>query len=161
MTNVKTKLAGAALVAAVALVAFFEGDYKTAYKDPVGIWTICYGHTGPEVKPGLRYTNEQCKALLAKDLQIANDTINACYPADLTPNERAALVSMAFNMGPGGMGRKDGMCTLKSGMTPTIRRLFNSGQHKAGCRQIPRWANPPLRGIIKRRAAEEALCLSD
>ncbi len=160
MTNVKTKLAGAALVAAATIVAFFEGERFPAYKDPVGIWTICYGHTGPEVKPGLVYSKAQCKLLLEKDLQIANETINACYPANLTPNERAALVSMAYNMGPGRMGGKDGMCTLKSGATPTIRRLFNAGQHKAGCMQIRYWANPPLKGIIKRRAAEEALCLS-
>ncbi len=39
-------LAGGAMLAAVPLVSYFEGKENSAYYDPVGIVTICYGHTG-------------------------------------------------------------------------------------------------------------------
>ena len=32
------------------IVKEFEGLRLTAYQDSVGVWTIGYGHTGPEVK---------------------------------------------------------------------------------------------------------------
>ncbi|MGB8292882.1 MAG: hypothetical protein WCE42_34165, partial [Rhizobium ruizarguesonis] len=56
---------------AVALVASFEGLRQNAYPDPATQgkpWTICYGSTNG-VKPGDRKTVEQCKALLALELQ--------------------------------------------------------------------------------------------
>jgi lysozyme len=40
----------------------------TAYQDAVGVWTIGWGHTGPEVHKGLVWTREQAEAALKEDL---------------------------------------------------------------------------------------------
>jgi len=45
-----------------------EEKRNVAYLDPVGIWTIGYGHTGPEVVEGLVWTDEQCDEALKRDL---------------------------------------------------------------------------------------------
>lgn len=163
MANVKAKIAGAALVAAVGIITFFEGTVLKTYKDPIGIWTDCVGHTGPDVKPGYVNTPAECQLKLKADLQEAYAIVSACYPIDrMTHNEVATMMSLGFNMGPGGpKAGKDGICHLKDGRIPTIRRYFNMGANKLGCKEIPKWANPPLKGIIKRRAAEEKLCLTD
>jgi len=60
----------AAAAMAVALVGSFEGLRQNAHPDPATRgqpWTICYGSTNG-VKPGDRKTVEQCKALLALEL---------------------------------------------------------------------------------------------
>ena len=46
-----------------------------AYRDIKGIWTIGYGHTGPEVKFKMTITKEQAKEYLAKDLAIAEKAL--------------------------------------------------------------------------------------
>ena len=42
---------------AITTVEEFEGYVPEAYKDPVGIWTKCFGDT-TNVKPGEKYTFE-------------------------------------------------------------------------------------------------------
>ncbi len=42
----------------VNLVKEFEGLYLTAYICPAGVLTIGYGHTGPDVKPGMKITKQ-------------------------------------------------------------------------------------------------------
>lgn len=158
--GVKSKLTGAALALSLGIVGYYEGTKLQSYKDPLGIWTSCTGHTGPEVKAGMRYTPAQCRVILQADLDIAFDTVRRCYPVDRMRDwEVAALVSMGFNMGPGSKGVKDGICILKSGNVPAIRRYFNEGKTVQACNEIPKWANPPLPGIIKRRKDEQLLCL--
>lgn len=41
-----------------------EGVRHNPYKDIVGVWTVCYGHTGKDIIPGKTYTEAECKALL-------------------------------------------------------------------------------------------------
>ena len=55
-----------ALAVATAAVAIFEGYRPQAYADPVGIPTICYGHTAG-VRLGQRKTQAECEALLRAD----------------------------------------------------------------------------------------------
>jgi lysozyme len=45
-----------------------EGLRLKAYQDSGGIWTIGWGHTGPEVHEGLVWTRDQCVEALRKDL---------------------------------------------------------------------------------------------
>ena len=55
----------------------FEGLRLTAYQDMVGVWTIGYGHTGPDVKAGLTITQQQAEQLLINDLACFNNGVNA------------------------------------------------------------------------------------
>ena len=60
-----------------AMIASFEGLRLTAYQDIVGVWTIGYGHTGPDVKPGLAITRQQADQLLVNDLARFERGVNA------------------------------------------------------------------------------------
>lgn len=163
-------LAGAA--AAVATVAIgvaaklagpHEGTLYKAYRDPIGIWTICRGHTRG-VYEGLRATEAQCEEWFQQDLAEANEIVDRCITAPMTINQRAAMVSFAFNVGPGAEGVKDGVCRLKSGGIPTIRRKANAGDWQGACDELPKWARAggtQFKGLVHRRADERALCLSD
>lgn len=88
--------------AAVDLVAKWEGRRLKAYRDIVGVWTIGYGHTGPEVGPGMTITAERARDLLRVDLEEAAHRIAARIGDvvdDLTDNQYAALLSFVFNLG--------------------------------------------------------------
>nr|WP_205208480.1 hypothetical protein [Chromobacterium haemolyticum] len=50
----------------IKLIQQFEGLRLKAYQDAVGVWTIGYGHTGPDVTPGLVITQAQRRAAGAR-----------------------------------------------------------------------------------------------
>jgi lysozyme len=53
---------------ALAMTENDEGLRLEAYQDSGGVWTIGWGHTGPEVHAGLVWTREQCVEALQSDL---------------------------------------------------------------------------------------------
>lgn len=165
--NAVQKLSAAvvATLAAAGLVASqWEGTKSVAYQDHIGVWTICTGHTGPEVVKGLTATRAQCDEWFEQDLHVAYTTTLRCVPNDLPNSVRAAFTSFAFNVGPGGKGRKDGMCVLKSGKTPTHVILLRSGQYGKACDMLMKWTgagNVYSRGIHNRRIDEVKLCKAD
>lgn len=139
------------LVGAVALAAplvmYFEGKVNRVYVDPVQILTSCYGHTGPELKPGQVFTDQQCLEQLGEDLAEANDGVNACIKAPLTDNQRAALISFTFNVGQGQLCKS------------TLARKANAGL--PFCSELSKWTfagGRQLPGLVKRREAERRLC---
>src|SRR5215831_15156546 len=55
------------------LIKHFEGLFLKAYKDPVGIWTIGFGHTGLQhndgtVRAGRKITRDEAERLLVHDI---------------------------------------------------------------------------------------------
>lgn len=139
----------AVTVMAAALLATFEGEIRHTYLDPIGIPTACVGHTGPDVRLGQRYTAEQCQALLQQDLLEANADIDRCIKAPLTVGQRAAMISFVFNVG----GKK--FCG--SG----VARRLNAADYAGACAELSRWVyagGRVLPGLVKRRAAERAMC---
>jgi lysozyme len=166
MTEPKSKagpVAGgaAAIALVVALVASHEGYVPPVYKDPIGILTVCYGHTGPELRMGQTYTKAECEAYLAQDLAEAQATVRRCITSPMLPHQEAALISFAFNVGPGGKGVKDGLCWLRSGREPTIRRKANAGDWAGACAALMDWTKAGgivFRGLVRRRTEERALC---
>ena len=156
--------AALAIAAAAAVVMPLEGKRNAAYQDHIGIWTICYGHTGKEVIKGLRASNTQCDLWLKEDLGTAYDTTTRCVPGEVPRSVRAAFTSFAFNVGPGGRGVKDGMCVLKSGKVPTHVQLLNAGEYNTACNMLLKWSNAGgvfSRGVYNRRLSEMALCKED
>jgi len=104
-TQKKTLAGVVGVVAATllfALVPKYEGEVLTTYYDPVGIATVCYGDTDPALAiPGKRYTREECLRSLEQKLIAHADPVISCTP-DLAghPNQLAAAVSLAYNIGP-------------------------------------------------------------
>nr|WP_314471034.1 lysozyme [uncultured Sphingomonas sp.] len=149
-------LAGVIGVAAAAILAplvmQWEGEERTAYKDIVGVWTICYGDT-KNVTPGTTETPEQCKARLERQLIAHAEPVVKCTPNLIgRPNALAAAASLAYNIGP--------TAYCKS----TVDRLFDAGDIKGGCNAFLAWrfaGGKEVKGLLNRRKAEQAICLKD
>lgn len=161
--RVKVGASAASLVLSLAagLVMHFEGYVPKTYADPVGIPTICYGHTGSDVRPGEKLDRLQCEQLLRGDLAAANHIVHECVHRDMPPRVEAALTSFAFNVGRGGIEDKDGFCILKNGRIPKIRQFAMAGNWNATCAALSEWVyagGEILPGLVRRRAAERALC---
>lgn len=151
--ELKKRLAATGLVSVVALVASAEGLRQKVYVDPVGIPTVCFGHTGADVQLGQARTLEQCEDLLAVDLLAAQDAVRSCVAVPLSAGERGAYASFTYNVG------RRAFCSS------TIVRKLNAGDHASACAQLSRWVYATkagvaieLPGLVKRRAAERAMC---
>ena len=148
-TRIGVSLAAGAVSIAAAVVSFYEGYEPTAYLDPVGIPTICYGHTAT-VKMGQTLSLEECAALLEADLGDAFATVDRRARVDLPPPTRAALASFVYNVGAGNFARS------------TLLRKLNRGDLRGACHELSRWVyagGRKLNGLVKRRATERELCL--
>jgi lysozyme len=132
----------------LALTQQFEGLRLTAYQDQVGKWTIGYGHTGPDVVPGLTITQDQANALLVQDVASAAASVNRLVTVALTPNQFDALVDFVFNLGAGNLAAS------------TLLRELNAGNTAAAAAQFLVWCHAGgvvSAGLLKRRQAEQAL----
>jgi len=83
-----------------------EGLRLEAYPDPVtggAPWTIGYGHTGPEVHPGLTWTGSQATDALHVDVGRAVAALDAALPwwRTLDDVRQDCLAELCFNMGVG------------------------------------------------------------
>jgi lysozyme len=81
-----------------------EGLRLDAYPDPLSggdPWTIGYGHTGPEVRQGLVWTQAQAEAALEADVANATQGLDTSLPwwRNLDDLRQDCLANMAFNMG--------------------------------------------------------------
>lgn len=138
--------------AGVALVREFEGCRLDAYRCPAGIPTIGYGATGPDIRMGMKWTQEEADERLAEDLARFAEGVERLVLVDLTDNQFAALVSFAYNVGLGALAGS------------TLLRKLNAGDYQGAADQLPRWnkgGGRVLPGLVRRRAAERDLFLSD
>lgn len=85
------------------LVKDREGCEHKAYWDKLGnVWTIGWGHTGPEVKDGLVWTQEQCDLMLNVDLAKALTVAFILSPSlkQASPLRQWAIGDFCYNVGP-------------------------------------------------------------
>jgi lysozyme len=152
-----------------------DGDPSTvnldAYLDPVGIWTIGWGHAithqgtllcGPQNKGIARalypggITLAQAEMLLRGELvNFARDVLRL-VKVPLDDGAFAALVSFAFNCGSANLGAS------------TLLRKLNAGDAAGAADEFLRWnkarkngALVELPGLTRRRRAERALFLGE
>lgn len=130
------------------LIKTFEGYRDTAYLDPVGIWTIGYGHTGG-VKEGDTVTEAGADALLQQDLKAAENTVNATG-LKLSQLQFDALVSLVYNIGSGKFNSSTLLKQLRESTKPrqeleTWWKVWDKAQGKT------------LKGLQRRREAEYLL----
>lgn len=124
------------------LIKQFEGLKLTAYKDPVGIWSIGYGHT-KGVNAGDTITQEQADAFLKEDVSAAEEAVSAYHHVyHWNQNEFDALVSFAYNIGTGGIRQVTGAGSRdKETIAQKMLLYYNAGGKK-------------LEGLVRRRQAE-------
>ncbi len=137
--------------AGIDLVKDFEGCYLTAYPDPGSggdPWTIGYGATGPDIHPGLVWTQIQADNRLMLDLALCADQVTKVITTKISDNAFSALVSFAYNCGIG---------NLKSS---TLLKLVNSNALDHAADEFPKWnkaSGHVMAGLTRRRLAERAL----
>jgi lysozyme len=133
-----------------------EGTSYKAYKDIAGIWTVCQGDT-KNVYPSLIETPEGCRVRLERQLVIHAKGVMACTPRLSEEGrewQRAAAVSLAYNIGVGGYCKS------------SVDRYFDTGNWKRGCDNFLSWNKArvngvlrPVKGLTERRKRERDICL--
>lgn len=141
---------GAAIATmAIALVGGFEGLRQTAYRDVVGVPTLCYGETRG-VRMGMTASKAECDDMLLKGLADFERGVLSCTTAYLPEPRLVAMVSFAYNIGTGGYCKS------------SVVRLINAGHVQAGCDFLMRYNKAGgivFPGLTRRRSAERELCL--
>lgn len=135
--------------AGLALTERFEGCSLTAYWDKLAsIWTIGWGHTGPDVHEGLVWTQAQCDAAAMADTATAqHDVCRFVTLANITQGEFDALVDFAYNAGGGNLEHS------------TLLRLLNAGDIAGAANEFEKWdhaGGAVVAGLLRRRLAEKA-----
>lgn len=133
------------------LVKKFEGCRLTAYKDPVGIWTIGYGST-KGVTPGMAITQQEADDRMYTALQDVWGSVYALVNVPIKQAQCDALCDFAYNLG----GARLADSTLLS--------LLNDGNFQDAANEFGHWVHAGghvLQGLVARREEEKTLFLSD
>lgn len=156
MATDRQKRIAAATAIATAIAVPAEGLRQFAYYDPPGILTVCYGHTGPDVIKGKKYSIPECDKYLNDDMRAAINTVERCVPG-LPVNMLAAFGDAVYNLGP------MIACDKKNS---TAARYLAAGKLIDACHQLPRWNKSKIMGVYvelpgltKRRGIEKDVCL--
>lgn len=142
-----------AMALAVAIVKKWEGIELRAYPDPAtggAPFTIGYGATGPDIKPGTVWTQEQAEHDLAERLKLLKAHICALLTKPATDQQIAAMISLAYNVGASAFAGS------------TLLRKFNEGLQERAAEEFGRWVKAngkPMQGLVNRRADERRLFL--
>jgi len=143
-------------VSALNLIKKFEGLELTSYPDTGGIWTIGYGNTinkdtGQAIKPGDKIDLETAERWLKMDVSEREKKIKGLIKVPVTENMKAAMVSLAYNIGTGAFA------------SSTLLRLLNQGaDKKLVADQFLRWnkvQGKEVKGLTNRRKLEKELFL--
>lgn len=147
------KLVAAALALSAGGVAFIssnEGRMLQAYRDPVGVVTICDGHT-KTAKIGQTATNAICNDLLRQDTTEAQKAVQRLVTAQVTQAQYDALVDFTFNVGAGNLA------------SSTLLKRVNASDCRGAGAEFPKWNKAKgqvLPGLVKRREAERVMWLT-
>lgn len=143
---------GATSVIAVSgayLVEPWEGTKNQAYRDMVGIPTICAGYT-IGVKMGDYKTDQECDELLVKELTDFNTKMMKSVKVPLPENMEVAYTSLVWNIG------------LGAWKSSTLLKKLNNQEYEAACEQILRWnkaGGKVVKGLQNRREDEYKVCM--
>ena len=144
-------VAAAVIASATPFIAKWEGLKTEAYRDIVGVPTVCYGETRG-VSMGDRYTKEECFKMLEK---AVGEYYQGLQPfmtnPDIPVSVRASMLELAYNVGISAVGRS------------TMMRLANQGKYVEACNELGKWVKAggkTVKGLENRRADSKInLCL--
>jgi lysozyme len=135
----------------LALIKKFEGCKLSAYLCPAGRWTIGWGHTGPDVRAGMKWTQEEVDKALRDDVDKHWAAISGLLQGS-TQAQIDALTDFAFNLGPNALKKS------------TLLAKHRAGDYKGAAEEFKKWVyarsggkSVKLPGLVARRAAEAQL----
>jgi lysozyme len=140
--------------AGIALIKESEKLRLDSYPDPAtggDPWTIGWGHTGSDIVPGMRVTQEQAELYFALDIEKIEKCINNCVSIQLTQGQFDALCSFVFNLG---------CMALRNS---TLLRKLNASDNLGAAEEFKKWDHAGgrvLAGLTIRRAKEAQLFLA-
>ncbi|AUV02244.1 lysozyme [Enterobacteriaceae bacterium ENNIH1] len=150
LRNKLLAMAGAgSLAIAGTLIPELEGVRYTPYRDVVGVLTVCYGHTGPDIRPGKKYSDAECRALLQKDLMPFAQSVDRAVKVPASEYQKAALIAFSYNVGVTAFERS------------ALLRHLNAGEYQAACDGLRAWiyaGGKTWKGLINRREIEREVC---
>ena len=121
-----------------------EGRRLKAYRDSAGVLTIGIGHTSsagaPTVTAGLSITAAECDAIFARDVATYVAAVRRGLKVEVGQHAFDALVSVCYNIGPGGFAGS------------TFLKRINAGDEAGARDALLAWRKPAA--ILSRRAAE-------
>lgn len=147
----RLKKTAAVMVAAVALIGGWEGLRTVAYRDVIGVPTVCFGETRG-VEMGDKYTVDECKVMLGDALAEFETGMRRCLtsPDTIPAKPYVAFLSLSYNIGTGAFCRS------------TVVKKANARDYKGACEAISAWNRAGGRvipGLVNRRADERRICL--
>lgn len=157
--TVKSTAGAAIIVACIAFIRPFEGVRLTAYRDPVGVATICMGET-KDVQMGMHKTLQQCLDDMRRRLPDYLGPVDRLMPG-LPDNRRIAYTDFAWNLGSNALTVRQhiqGRAVAGS----SIVELERAGHWQDACERMLRFnkgGGQVLPGLVKRRQKERDLCL--
>lgn len=150
-------MSAAGTLAAGMLIKPWESRVYVPYYDVGGILTVCDGHTGSDIIPGQRYSDAECDALLAQDVNAHEAGLDGCLLTQPPIETKAAYISFFYNVG------------VNAGCRSTLIRLANAGRFRESCEQLSKWVyvkGSMVNGLVNRRVrgddqriSERTLCM--
>lgn len=136
---------------AVGFVGGKEGVSTKAYKDIVGVPTLCFGETRG-VKMGDTATMDECKAMLGDALVEFEGNMRACLtsPDKIPDKPYVAFLSLSYNIGS------------RAFCGSTVARKANAGDLIGACNAMLAWnkaGGRVIKGLTLRRQEERKMCL--
>lgn len=136
-------------VGLVAVVAY-EGYSDRAIRPiPGDVPTVGFGTT-EGVKMGDTITPPQALARALKDVGAFEGALRECVKVPLHQREYDAYISLSYNIGS------------RAFCKSTLVQHLNNYEYEKACAEISKWSLAQGRvvpGLVKRRAAERALCM--
>jgi lysozyme len=126
------------------------------YLDTGNVPTSCYGHTGPEVKLGQRYTEDQCVKQFAADLKTHDKQLMSSVHRPFASEwEYGAMLDFTYNKGVGNL------------RSSSMLMYFNRGEHDKVCDELLKWKygrnakgeKVVINGLVNRATNEWLWCM--
>ncbi|WP_334473477.1 lysozyme [Arsenophonus sp. PmNCSU2021_1] len=140
---------GSALFLASSMITHFEGLRLKPYFDGGGILSVCYGHTGNDIKRNRTYTKTECDKWLDDDLKVVKRYVDPLIKVNITTLTQAALYSFAYNVGVGNFTKS------------TLLKKLNANDRTGACDEMKRWVyvkGEVWKGLMTRREIESVIC---
>lgn len=122
-------------------------------------WTIGWGHTGPEIRPGDVITEARAQALFEQDVERPEMGVTRLCGAVVNQNQFDACVSFAYNVGlghPAGGGQPE----VAGFETSTLLKYLLLHKFAMADAEFLKWnkaGGVTMLGLVRRRKAEREL----